>query len=198
MHREASSSTKQTSRSIGIDDGPFPPKTVDKVRYAPLIAVWLKGSHLQKLRTDWITVDGLDATRKATLLLKGSYHLPVLMSSVTFGGFNIVDPRILLRQTKAPVIVVIGSRPNNIAVKRALSRHFADWNERWDLIRSLGPFHKIRTLANEGPVFFERFGCSTKEAASILKNTVFVSRLPEPLRVAGILARGLFPPEPLG
>jgi endonuclease V-like protein UPF0215 family len=196
MPQEASSNTKQASRCIGIDDGPFPPKTDDRVRYAPLIAAWLKGPHLQKVRTDWITVDGLDATRKAQLLLKGSQHVPVLLSGVTFGGFNLIDPWKIQKTTKAPVIVVIGSRPDNRAVKRALSRHFPDWKDRWDLIRSLGPLHKVRTIPNEGPVFFERFGCSTRDADLILRGSAMVSRVPEPLRVAGILARGLFSPKP--
>src|SRR3989441_7399660 len=185
MLHGASSNIKPASRLIGIEDGPFPPKTDDKVRYAPLIAVWLKEAHLQRLRTDRITVDGLDATRKAQVLLKGSQHIPVLLSGVTFGGFNLIDPRKVQRDTKGPIIVVIGSRPDDRAVKRALSRHFPDWKERWDLIRSLGPLHQVRTIAGEGPVFFERFGCSTQDAALILKGLAFVSRVPEPLRVAG-------------
>jgi endonuclease V-like protein UPF0215 family len=196
MLQGASSDIKPISRCIGIDDGPFPPKTDDKIRYAPLLAVWLKGPHLHQLRTDWITVDGLDATRKAELLLKGSVHVPVLLSGVTFGGFNLINPWKIENTCKAPVIVVIGSRPDNRAVKRALSRHFPDWRERWDLIRSLGSLHRIRTMAGEGPVFFERFGCSTRDAAVVLKSWAFVSRIPEPLRVAGIVARGVFSPEP--
>jgi len=196
MLHGASSNIKPASRCIGVDDGPFPPKTDDKVRYAPLLAAWLKGPHLQQLRTDWIIVDGLDATRKTRLLLENSQNIPVLLSGVTFGGFNLIDPWKIQKNTKAAVIVVIGSRPDNRAVKRALSRHFPDWKERWTLIRSLGPLHKVRTVANENPVFFERFGCSTREAALILKGSAFVSRVPEPLRVAGILARGLFSPKP--
>ena len=196
MLQGASSDIKPISRCIGIDDGPFPPKTDDKIRHAPLLALWLKGPHLHQLRNDWITVDGLDATRKAELLLKGSVHVPVLLSGVTFGGFNLINPWKIEKTCKAPVIVVIGSRPDNRAVKRALSRHFPDWKERWDLIRSLGPLHGIRTMAGEGPVFFERFGCSTRDAAVILKSWAFVSRIPEPLRVGGIVARGLFSPEP--
>ena len=198
MLQGASSDIKPISRCIGIDDGPFPPKTDDKIRHAPLIAVWLKGPHLHQLRNDWITVDGLDATRKAALLLKGFVHVPVLLSGVTFGGFNLIDPWKIEKACRAPVIVVIGSRPDNSAVKRALSRHFPDWKERWDLIRSLGPLRKARTMANEGPVFFERFGCSTRDATVILKSWAFVSRIPEPLRVAGIAARGLFSQEPSG
>ncbi|TMI21331.1 DUF99 family protein [Candidatus Bathyarchaeota archaeon] len=196
MRHGASSNIKPASRCIGIDDGPFPPKTDNKVRYAPLIAVWLIGAHLHQFRTEWITVDGLDATRKAQLLLKDSRHIPILLSGVTFGGFNFIDPWKIQKMTKAPVIVVIGSRPDNRAVKRALSRHFPDWKQRWDLIKSLGTLHRVRTMAGEGPVFFERFGCSTREAGLILKSWAFVSRVPEPLRVAGVLARGLFSPKP--
>jgi endonuclease V-like protein UPF0215 family len=179
-----------------MDDGPFPPKTDDKVRQSPLIAAWLKGPHLYRFRTDWITVDGLDATSKAELLLRGAHHIPVLLSGVTFGGFNLIDPWKVQKACKAPVVVVVGSRPDNRAVKRALFKHFPDWEKRWELIRSLGPLHKVRTMAGEGPVFFERFGCSTLEAALILKGAAFVSRVPEPLRVASILARGLFPSKP--
>jgi uncharacterized protein len=196
MLHEASSDIKPTSRYIGIDDGPFPPKTDDKVRHAPLLAVWLKGARLHQLKTDWITVDGLDATGKAARLMDKSTNVPVLLSGVTFGGFNLIDPWRIQKLCKAPLIVVIGSRPDNRAVKRALSRHFPDWRQRWDLIRSLGPLRRIRTMAGEGPMFFERFGCSTREAGLILKSLAFVSRVPEPLRVAGILARGLFPPKP--
>ena len=194
----ASSNIKQVSRCIGIDDGPFPPKTDDKVRHAPLLAVWLKGPHLHQFRADWITVDGLDATRKAEFLLRDSHKIPVLLSGVTFGGFNLIDPWKVLKLCKSPVIVVVGSRPNNRAVKRALLRHFPDWEKRWELIRSLGPVHKLRTITSEGPIFFERFGCTTREARLVLKASALVSRVPEPLRVAGILARGLFSAEPLG
>ena len=145
-----------------------------------------------------ITVDGLDATRKAERLLKGSIQVPVLLSGVTFGGFNLIDPWRIQKLCRAPTIVVVGSQPDNRAVKRALSRHFPDWKERWELIRSLGPLHKTRTMQSEGPVFFEQFGCSTREAGLFLKSWAFVSRVPEPLRVAGMVARGLFPLEPSG
>jgi len=140
----------------------------------------------------------VDATRQTEVLLRGSHDVPILLSGVTFGGFNLIDPWKVQKFCKAPVVVVVGSRPDNRAVKRALFRHFPDWEKRWELIRSLGPLHKVRTMASEGPVFFEQCGCSTREAALILKASALVSRMPEPLRVAGILARGLFSSEPSG
>ena len=197
MPPERSKDTRQASRCIGIDDGPFPLRIDDTPRYAPLIAVLLKGSHLQRLKSAWITVDRLDGTNIAQRLLRGLEKIPVLLSGATFGGFNLIDPWKIHRATKAPTVVVIGSRPNNRAVKQALSNHFPDWKQRWELIRSLGPLHKIRTQRGDSPIFFECFGCSTRESEMILKSWAFVSRIPEPLRVAGIVARGLFPPEPI-
>src|SRR2546422_7302510 len=192
MLHGASSNIKQVSRCIGLADGPFPPKTDDKVRHAPLLAVWLKGPHLHQFRADWITVDGLDATRMAEFLLRGSLHNPVLLSGVTFGGFNLIDPSKIQKSCKAPVIVVVGSRPDNRAVKRALVKHFPDWKKRWEIIKSLGPLRRVQTLQDEPPLFYENLGCTPLEARRVLSSAAYVSRVPEPVRVAGLLGSGLF------
>jgi endonuclease V-like protein UPF0215 family len=118
---------------------------------------------------------------------------PILLGGVTFAGFNIIDPHVLHQAFHVPVIVVIGVHPNNKSVKRALVRHFKDWPHRWRIIQSLGPLHRIRTVPSENPIYYEMFGCTTYEARKILKSWALVSRMPEPLRVASMVARGLFP-----
>ena len=183
---------------VGIDDGPFLPKSTGN-RNAPLLAVQFQGPHIARVRAGWITVDGLDATKQALRLLdslsvSGS---PILLAGVTFAGFNLIDPRVLAGRFKTPTIIVVGSRPDNKAVKRALVRHFSDWRERWQIIKSLGPLGRVRTVRGEGPIFYEPFGCSSLEARKILSSWALVSRIPEPLRVAGMVGRGLFPPEPV-
>ncbi len=192
MHRDASTNNNPSTNHIGIDDGPFPRKSGDKPSHAPLAAVCLKGPRLSKVQTGWIVVDGLDATEKAKALLARLPRAPVLLSGVTFGGFNIIDPHVVLSQFRSPTIVVVGSRPVNRSVKRALVKHFPDWRTRWDIIRSLGPLRRLRTIPDEPPVFYEAFGCTPREARRILFNNAFVSRMPEPVRVAGLIARGLF------
>ncbi len=187
MRPTASTGNKQSPSTIGIDDGPF-----TKQDTAPLVAALLHGPHLQKVRASGITVDGLDATDKALKLLKGWKYVPILLSGVTFAGFNLIDPHILQRKYRVPVIVVVGSRPDNRAVKQALVKHFPDWKKRWKVISSLGPLRKTLTNPDEPPIFFEAFGCSTRDAAWVLRANCYVSRVPEPVRVAGLLARGLF------
>ena len=180
---------KQPSRIIGIDDGPF----TKQQETAPLVAAFLQGPHLQKLRATQITVDGLDATDEALKLLKAWKPAPILLSGVTFAGFNLIDPHVLRGKLRVPVIVVVGSRPDNRAVKRALVKHFPDWKQRWKIISSLGPLRKVRTNPDEPPIYYEAFGCSARDATALLNANSHVSRIPEPIRVAGLLARGLFP-----
>ncbi len=188
MRPTASTGNKQSPSIIGIDDGPF----TKQQETAPLVAALLQGPHLQKVRTTRITVDGLDATDKALKLLEGWKPVPILLSGATFAGFNLIDPWVLHRKLKVPVVVIVGSKPDNRAVKQALVKHFPDWKIRWKIIRSLGPLRKTLTNPDEPPLFYEAFGCSTRDAAKILRANCYVSRVPEPVRVAGLLARGLF------
>ena len=197
MRRRAFPSSIPTS-CIGIDDGPFLSRRLGGSK-APLVVVELKGPHLVKARAELITVDGLDATVVASRMIS-SFHphdLPILLAGATFAGFNLINPRVLQREFRTPTIVVIGSRPSNRAVKRALVKHFPDWRRRWRVLSSLGPLRQATTFRNEGPIFYEGFGCSSVEARRVLKDSAYVSRIPEPLRVAGMLARGLFPSQPL-
>jgi len=192
MPRAASTSNKRFPSCIGIDDGPFPPKSPSRTAKAPLVAACLRGVHLAKLSITWITVDGLDATEKARAALETLPRSPILLSGVTFGGFNLIHPRKIQQHFRTPTIIVVGSKPDNRAVKRALVKHFPDWEERWEIIRSLGPLRRVRTVAGEPPIFYEAFGCTVSEAKKNLMGSARVSRVPEPLRVAGLVARGLF------
>ena len=197
MRQRVSRNSTLTS-CVGIDDGPFLSRRLGGSK-APLVAVRLVGPHLVKARVGSITVDGLDATSVASRMLGPLLvrDCPILLAGATFGGFNIINPRILQRKFRTPTIVVIGSRPDNRAVKHALVRHFTDWRGRWRILSSLGPLRQTRTVRNEGPVFYETFGCADDQARRILRDWAFVSRVPEPLRVAGLVARGLSPAQPL-
>src|SRR5438046_10125441 len=114
---------------------------------------------------------------------------PILLAGATFAGFNIINPRVLQRRFRTPTVVVIGSRPNNRAVKRALVRHFPDWRRRWRILSSLGPLRQDKTVQNESPLFYEAFGCGDDEERGILRVWTYVSVLLERLCVCGRVAR---------
>ncbi len=184
---------------IGIEDGPFSSRNTPN-RQAPLVAVYFQGPHLRTVRATRIIVDGLDGTETALEILRHFRIIgktPILLAGVTFAGFNLIDPHVLYRTFSTPILIVTGSRPHNRAVKQALVRHFNDWRLRWRIISSLGALHSVRTVPGQGPLYYESFGCQPVEARKILKSWALVSRLPEPLRVAGMIARGLFPSKPI-
>jgi len=124
-------------------------------------------------------------------LLKEFAYDAVMLSGVSFGGFNLVDLRLIVRTVRKPAIAVIGQKPDNRAVREALQKHFGDWRERWRAVRNAGPLYSCRPLRAEPKLYFEARGCSPAAAERIICSSSLISRLPEPVRVAGLLARGV-------
>jgi len=138
-----------------------------------------------------IEVDGLDAQRLLISLLSTLSYDLVMLSGVSFGGFNLVDLKSLTRRIRKPVIAVIRERPDNRAVRDALRKHFGDWRQRWSAVKDAGRLYSCKPLSDEPRLYYEVRGCSPASAKRIILSSSTVSRLPEPVRVAGLLARGL-------
>jgi endonuclease V-like protein UPF0215 family len=114
-----------------------------------------------------------------------------MLSGISFAGFNVIDIAELAQSTRKPVIAITGSRPDNAAVRRALRKHFIDWQERWRMVKNAGRLYAFKPLPQEPSLYFEVKGASPSFAKKAIDSTATISRLPEPIRVAGILARGL-------
>jgi endonuclease V-like protein UPF0215 family len=124
-------------------------------------------------------------------LLSGTRTDLMFLSGVSFAGFNIVDSWRLYNTLHIPVIVVSREKPDNASVKRALKKHFADWKTRWSFVRDLGTIHRFATKPAEQPLYFEALGISATKARRVIRAYCVTSRVPEPVRVAGIMAKGL-------
>ncbi len=190
MSQNRFKNTKRDLRIVGVDDGAFPARKNSK-HHALLAAVLFQNSRILAVRVDRIQVDGRDANRVLTTILKTLRFDAVMLSGISFGGFNIVDIAELVRSTHKPVIAVIGGRPDNAAVRRALRKHFSDWRERWEMVQNAGRLYTFKPLPQEPKLYFEVKGASPSFAKKAIALTATVSRLPEPIRVAGILAKGL-------
>ena len=175
-----------------MDDGAFP-KDRAKSQSTLILAVLLENSRILTVKMGRITVDGTDATRVLRSLVRRMRYDAILLSGISFGGFNLVDIRKLSQATHKPVIAITGERPNNAAVLRALRKHFPDWKERWRMVKSAGRLYSCKPLAKEPQLYFEVRGASATFAKRAISSSAMISRLPEPIRVAGILARGLTP-----
>jgi endonuclease V-like protein UPF0215 family len=177
-------------RVVGIDDGAFQPNRKAR-QYTLLVVVAFDKLQMIDLRLGQIEVDGRDANKTLTSLLRGLRYDVVMLSCISFGGFNVVDIATLSKDLNKPVIAITGERPNNEAVRKALREHFVDWRDRWRMIRSAGKIYSFAPLQKEPRLYFEVRGATALFAKKAIRSTAAISRLPEPIRVARILARGL-------
>ena len=190
MSRSPSKNTNPRLRIVGVDDGTIPVIRRPK-QSALLVAALFQGLTISDIRLGRIEVDGRDANRILNSLLRNFRFDVVMLSGISFGGFNLVDIHQLNRSTRKPVIAISREKPNNAAVLRALCKHFSDWEERWRIVRNAGRFYAFKPLPREPKLYFEVNGASPSFAKKALASAAIISRLPEPIRVSGILARGL-------
>lgn len=117
-----------------------------------------------------------------------------MLGGVSFAGFNLIDPVAVHKELKVPVIVISKDKPNNEEVYRALVKHFDDWAVRWRVFERLSRVSKVYEVVSnpkERPIYVEAVGISVEEAASIIRGVTIWGRLPEPIRVANLVSKGL-------
>ena len=114
----------------------------------------------------------------------------LLLDGIAFGGFNIVDIRELNKKTKIPVIVVIRRYPDFKKIENALEKMRKI--EKYKLIEKAGEVSKI------GKIYVQLAGISLEDAKKVLKITCTRSLLPEPIRVAHLIAAGIVRGESKG
>ena len=175
---------------VGVDDGALPARRGPDATTL-LAAVLIKNAKVRAARLGRISVDGRDANRVLESLLKGLRFEATMLSGISFAGFNLVDIAQLAESTQRPVIAIAGDKPDNAAVRKALQTHFADWQERWRIVRAAGRMHFCKPHLQEPKLYFEVRGLSPAFAQRLIAVTAKISRLPEPIRVARIVARGL-------
>ncbi|MEM7825344.1 MAG: DUF99 family protein [Candidatus Aenigmatarchaeota archaeon] len=189
---------KPEVRILGFDDGAFESKSKGKV---PIVGVVFRGGKFLDgaLKTE-VSIDGNDATEKIAKLINSSKHkqqLKVIMfDGVTLGGFNIVDIKKLYKKTGLPVIVINRKVPNLKEVENAL-RNFKDFETRWKKILNAGKIKECNIKENK-KVYYQSIGLEEEEVEEIIKLSTTRSFIPEPLRVAHIIATAIVKGESSG
>lgn len=175
---------------MGVDDGAFAPH-IRSGQHTILVATLFRDLSIHTIRVGRIEVDGTDATSVLTSMLRDLNFDVVMLSGISFGGFNLINLNKLARALGKPVIAISGKKPENGTVERALKSHFNDWKDRMKVVRAAGRIYSIKPLAVEPALYFEVKGGSPSFAKRIIRSYAMISRLPEPIRVAGVLAKGL-------
>lgn len=187
-------SIKSEIRVLGIDDGKFVPHTTGTV---DVVGVVYRGAfYFEGVMHTEITIDGLNATQKLASMIKASPYYgeirAVLLNGITFGGFNVVDIHELFNLIDLPVLSIVRKKPDLSEIKAAL-RNLPDFKTRWQAIRDCGNLFRVEIKPEFNPVHVQVAGISVDDAEKILKTICVLSNNPEALRVAHIIASGLFP-----
>jgi endonuclease V-like protein UPF0215 family len=175
---------------LGVDDGRFTPHTQGNVIVVGV--VFRGGSSVDGVMHTEIAIDGLDATEKLIEMINASPHRRqlrlVMLNGVTFAGFNLVDIQKLHAATGLPVVALTQEKPDLEAIYQAL-KHLPDTEERWRIVQNAGALFEV---TNRGvKLYVELAGLTLDEAKTVLELTSTRGSLPEPLRVAHLIASGI-------
>ncbi|KAA0002712.1 MAG: DUF99 family protein [Thermoplasmata archaeon] len=186
---------KKEIRILGIDDMPFSFED----EYVDIVGVIMRGnSYIEGIIKATIEVDGTNATPVLISLIKNTKHkgqLKVIMiDGIALGGFNVVDGEKIYEETKIPILTITRNKPHSKKIKEALQKHFKDWEERWNIINK----GKTEELHGEFPLYIKRFGITLREAKEVIKISTIRGAVPEPLRIAHLIATGIKTGESYG
>jgi len=187
---------KQQIRILGIDDSPF---TFDE-KYSAVIGVVMRGGeYLECVLRRQVSIDGTEATAICEQMIQNSRHRrqlkAVMLDGACLGGFNVVDIDMLSKSTNLPVITITRDKPDWKKIKYALQKNFKDWNERLSLLQK-GKLHMVPTRHN--PIYIKCTGLSLTEAKEIINISTIRGVIPEPIRVAHLIASGITRGESYG
>ena len=178
---------KTHPRVAAIDDGAF----ARGDRLAPIAAVIVSlPEHLEAARVGTVRVDGTDGTRRVVALLRSVGPLEgiraVLLDGAVVGGFNVLDLDAVHRATKVPVVAVTRRPPDFARIALALRRWFPrSAPRRLALLRR----HRLSRVPTGGePILAATAGCTSADAAWLVRRTAVHGYWPEPLRVAHLIA----------
>jgi len=187
---------KKQIRILGIDDSPF----TFTEKYATVIgAIMRGGEYLECVLSSQVLIDGNEATNICTEMIQNTKHnkqlKAIMLDGVSLGGFNIIDIQQLHKSTNLPIITITRDFPDFEKIKQALQKNFSDWKQRWRILQK-GQLYTIKTKHN--PIYVKCVGITIEEAEEIINLSTIRGVIPEPLRVAHIIASGIIRGESYG
>jgi endonuclease V-like protein UPF0215 family len=178
---------------LGIDEGPFDKFESPSV---PLVAVMMEGpDRVEAVAIRRFPVDGEDVAAFLADWIGGLRCRPalhgVLFSGITLAGLAILDVEELARRTGLPVVVVNRRPPVDARLIGALE--------------TAGLSHRKAILARapvsrrlDAGLYAAWAGADRETAADLVERTLAKSALPEPLRLAHLIARAIATGESRG
>lgn len=177
---------KPITNVVGFDDAPFAHAHFGDVR---IVGAVCSRTRLDGVLAGKVRRDGANATDELVRLILGSkfreHVRAVLLQGIALAGFNVVDIHRLSATLEVPVVVAVRRRPRLHLVERALRERTRGGARKWRLVEAAGPLEPI------GAMWIQRVGLGLAEAADLLRATTLHGNVPEPLRLAHLIAGGV-------
>lgn len=136
------------------------------------------------------TIEGDDATNKIISMYEKLNRQDisfVLISGLIISMYNIVDIKKLWMKIKIPIIGVTYEESDGL--EDAIKHHFRNsYESKMEQYQKLGPRTKV-SLHTKHDLYLRVEGCEIKEAKRLLDAFTLQGAIPEPLRVAQLLAK---------
>lgn len=168
---------------LGVDDGPFDKRT-DAI--APIVGVMMEGHDLvEAVAITEFAVDG-DAPAEflgdwiSALRFAAALHA-VALSGITIAGLGVIDIERLAARLERPVLVVNRQEPRNDRLEEALGA--AGLGQRMAIVERTPTAQRL-----DDGLYLAQAGISFVEAARLVHACRGKSQLPEPLRLAHLIA----------
>ena len=138
------------------------------------------------------TLDGDDATNTILQMyddLKRPDISYVLISGLIISLYNIIDIKKIHESLKIPIIGV--TYHDSDGIEDSIKHHFSDsYKSKIKHYQKLGIRKKI-TLHTSSEVFVRKEGCTLHDVKYLLNKLTLQGSIPEPLRVAQLLAKSM-------
>lgn len=176
-------------RVLGIDDSPF--EFSDKKTLVVGVVMRLP-TYVEGVMKTECEVDGEDANQAlAEMVCRSRFRENLklaMVDGIALGGFNVVDISFLYETTGVPFATVTRDPPDMEAIEKALRIHFDDWERRLEVIRR----HPVLEFSTDHkPIFVTLAGIEEGEARSLIRGCTIRGALPEPIRVAHLIATAM-------
>jgi hypothetical protein len=187
---------KQQIRVLGIDDSPFKFGAGNALVVGVLVRL---PSYLESVMKTEVVVDGTDSTEKIIEMVSKSRYREqikaILIDGIALAGFNLIDIEEAHAELEIPVLTITRDRPDLEKMKSALMKHFDDWKQRYALIAR----HELKEIATEHkPLYASGVGLEWSEFEEIVRLSTVRGVVPEPLRMAHLIASAMTRGESYG
>ncbi|MEM1535384.1 MAG: DUF99 family protein [Candidatus Pacearchaeota archaeon] len=180
---------KPEIRILGIDDGHF--EKFSSAKCLVVGTIFRGAQALDGLISFYVEVDGDDGTEKLIEAVNRSKHkeqLSVIMiNGIALGGFNVLNIKEICLKTGIPVVVVSRKKPRIKLIKAVLKK--IGKKEKIKFIEEAGKPNEIKI--NGKSIYFQCYGLDKEKASELIKSSIRFGNIPEPLRVAHIIATGI-------